>query len=85
MAIDIRKWNWRAHEYEPYQPDPSWNIVLYSPDMDLSINCTSCGTPMTYGQGYTSRELHTSVGLGYPVCEICYEEERNREKAEGKS
>lgn len=82
--LDISKWNWRAHAYEPYQPNEDWNVVLYSDNMDLAINCTACGKNMTYGQGFTSRELHNSLGLGYPVCETDYEEERAREQAEGR-
>lgn len=76
----IGRWNYETKVYDPYTIDPSWNVVLYTQDMDLAINCASCGKAMTYGQGYTSRELHTQVGMGYPVCEDCYEEEYEREK-----
>lgn len=78
--IDIRRWNYQKHEYEPYEPREGMKIVLYSSDMNEKINCTSCGVDMTYGDGYTSRELHNSVGLGYPVCEYCYEKERETEE-----
>lgn len=76
---DIRKWNFETHEYEPYIP-PDGIIVLYSHDMDLPINCTSCGKPMVFGEGYTSRQLHTSMGLGYPVCQDCYNNEWAEER-----
>lgn len=75
LTPDIGKWNYETHEYDPYFPDPKWVIVLYSPDMELPINCTSCGKRMTYGQGYTSQEIHNSFGMGYPVCDTCYEVE----------
>lgn len=75
----IGKWNYETHEYDPVVIDPTWKVVLYTEDMNLPINCTSCGKDMTFGQGYTSRELHTEHGFGYPVCEDCYEQERDRE------
>ena len=81
MPIDIAKWNYKNKEYDPYTPDPKWRIVLVTNDMDLPISCASCGKDMTFGEGYTSRELHTKVGFGYPVCEDCYEDERTRELA----
>jgi hypothetical protein len=78
--INIARWNYETHEYDTYQPNPEWNIVLVTDDMGLPINCTNCGKEMRFGDGYTSRELHTHMGLGYPVCEDCYEDERKREQ-----
>lgn len=76
--MDIRRWNHETHEYDPYTPNPEWVIVLYSDDMERQVNCASCGKDMTYGEGYTSKELHTRIGLGYPVCEACYNKELER-------
>lgn len=70
--MDIKKWNHIAKEYEPYTPDPSWKLILFTTNMDEEVNCANCGKPMTYGEGYTSRVLHNRVGLGYPVDEDCY-------------
>ncbi len=81
----IGRWNYATHEYDPYKPDPSWKIQLFSDDMDLPINCTNCGKEMTYGDGYTSLELHNHIGLGYPVCEDCYEQEHVRRKEAGRN
>lgn len=81
IVQDIQKWNFQSHEYEPYTVPADATIVLYTVDMDLPINCTNCFKDMVFGQGYTSRTLHTHVGLGYPVCEDCYEEEVKAEKA----
>lgn len=80
--IDIGKWNYETKEYDPYTPDPSWKIVLLSYDMDEPINCTSCGKDMVFGNGYTSKELHTHMGFGYPVCEDCYEQEVKRDETD---
>lgn len=80
MSFDIGKWNYQTKEYDPYEIPSGVVICLYSQDMDLPINCTSCFKLMTYGQGYTSRELHNHIGLGYPVCDDCYAAERERER-----
>ncbi len=76
---DFGKWNYETKSYDPYTPDPSWVIGFYSTDMDELINCAQCGKEIKFGDGYTSREIHTPVGMGYSVCESCYEEEYNRE------
>lgn len=75
---ELGRWNYATHEYDPYTPDPSWKIKLYTDNLDEQINCTNCGREMVYGDGYTSQELHNPVGLGFPVCEACYEAETNR-------
>lgn len=74
----LGRWNYSTHEYDPYMPDPSWNIVLFTDNMDEPINCTNCGRDMVFGEGYTSHELHNHVGLGFPVCEACYKDETKR-------
>lgn len=76
--MNIARWNYRTKQYDPYEPNPDWCVVLYTDDMETPINCTSCGRAMTYGQGYTSQELHNHVGLGFPVCAGCYGEESER-------
>lgn len=77
--LDIGKWNYQTKVYDPYEVPDGVVICIYSQDMDLAINCAGCFKPMTYGQGYTSRELHNHIGFGYPVCEACYTAERKRE------
>jgi hypothetical protein len=81
MNIDIQKWNYKTHQYDPYEVPENVTLVIYSIDMDLPINCAACFKPMTYGVGYTSRTLHNHVGFGYPVCEEDYEKEVEAEKA----
>ena len=78
--IDVRQWNYATKSYDPYiLPVPDGKYILVTDDMDLPINCMSCGKEMTFGVGYTSKELHTQVGFGYPVCEQCYEKEYERD------
>jgi len=56
-------------------------VVLTTQDMLKVIHCTGCFREVTFGECYTSRTLHTSLGLGYPVCEDCYNKEWAGEKA----
>ena len=44
------------------------------------VNCPQCGKELPYGETYTSKEIHNWVGLGYGVCEECYEKECERRK-----
>lgn len=74
----LQKWNFKTHEYEPFE-SPAKVLSLYSEDMLAEVDCANCGKRMTYGEGYTSRTIHNHVGLGYPVCEDCYEIERKEE------
>lgn len=70
----LRKWNFEQHRYEPFD-SPAEVLKVYSDDMDERCDCANCGKIMTYGDGYTSRAVHTSAGFGYPVCSECYEVE----------
>lgn len=80
----LRKWNFETHKYEPFD-SPATVLSLYSEDMLAEVDCANCGTRMTYGDGLTSRTIHSDIGLGYPVCEGCYNDERRAEQtAKGK-
>lgn len=71
----LRKWNYQKHEYEPYEIPNEWNVKIYSENMYEKVNCPHCGKEVPFGDTYTSHEIHTEIGLGYPVCEECYEKE----------
>lgn len=77
----MKKWNYKTLEYEEYTVPDSWKVKTFSIDMDEKVNCASCGKSMKYGDGYSSRTIHSIRGIGYTVCEDCYnkdiEEERN--------
>ena len=67
------KWNYEAKTYDPYElPE---GTILYTEDMETMIRCAQCSRSIKYGESYTSKEIHTSIGLGYPVCNDCYQEE----------
>lgn len=71
------KWNYKTHEYDDY--NPKFKIIMRA-KLEDRINCSSCGTRTEFGKCYTSREIHNSVGLGYPVCQKCYDLELEREQ-----
>ncbi len=80
MAL-LRKWNYRRHGYELYEIPDSWHCPLIAADMAEIVNCVSCGKEMTFGEGYTSRVIHSAMGFGYCVCESCMEKELAAENA----
>ena len=67
----MQKWNPEKQAYEPYTPTPG-RVTLYESDMDQPINCAACGRKLTFGEGYSSQQIHNSIGLGYSVCESCH-------------
>jgi hypothetical protein len=77
-----QKWNYKKHEYEPY--DLPANCRLYDADLSKKVACCQCGKEYEFGAMYTSREIHSEVGFGYPVCENCYKVETTKEKLENK-
>jgi hypothetical protein len=72
------KWDVKTHKYEPYTLPKG--CYLYSEDMDATVACAQCGKIITYGEGYTSKQVHNQYGLGYPVCEDCYTKEIDEEQ-----
>lgn len=77
----LRKWNYKKRKYEVYETPGDWNCKTYSEDMEEYINCPHCGKKIKYGDSYTSLEIHTNSGLGYGVCEKCYENEWLRKRS----
>lgn len=76
----LNKWNYEKHNYEDYEVPNYWNVVLYSNDMEEIINCPHCGEEIEYGESYTSLEFHSHLGLGYSVCEECYNKEWDKRR-----
>lgn len=70
----IQKWDPSKRKYEPYQP-PADNVSLYETDMDKVISCAGCGKQITFGEGYSSLQIHNAMGMGYSVCESCHDAE----------
>ena len=76
----VGKWNYEQREYDPYKLNDDWNTPMWSEDMREIVNCAQCGREIKFGDCYTSREIHNRFGLGFPVCESCYEAEWERER-----
>lgn len=77
--ILLRKWDYAEKDYKPFI-SPAKTLILVSDDMDDIVDCANCGQQVKYGDTYTSKTIHKSFGIGFPVCEKCYEEEiRERE------
>lgn len=70
------KWNYQTHEYDEYELPKK--AMMYTDNMDEVCQCASCGKDMLFGDGYTSLEIHTDLGLGLIVCADCYEQEFQR-------
>lgn len=71
-----RKWSYISHSYAFYQlPE---GACLYTSNMDKVISCAQCGHHLTYGNSYSSLEIHNKYGLGYGVCGNCHDAEMKR-------
>lgn len=72
--LSVLRWLPKEHKYKKYRlPVGS---CLYSDDMDKVVSCASCGQKVKYGDCYTSRRIHTEMGIGFAVCSECYEKEK---------
>lgn len=68
----LRKWNYEKHNYEPYEVKEDWNVKVYTNNMEEIINCAHCGKKIKAGDSYSSYEIQTEIGIGYGICEKCY-------------
>ena len=73
------KWDFNTKKYADYTPPPQ--ASCYEADMGRVIQCASCGKFLEFGQGYTSRQIHTHLGFGYIVCPDCYLKEWQEDAA----
>ncbi len=78
--MTLKRWNWKKREYENYDVPDSRCVKTFVADLDTIIDCASCGNGIPYGCSYTSMEIHNAMGLGYAVCDECYEKEEKRRK-----
>lgn len=66
-----QKWDFVEHKYQPYEIPNGWFCPLILDDMDTIVNCASCGRELPFGDTYTSKTIHTSMGVGYLICGAC--------------
>ena len=76
----LNKWDYDTRGYKPYEVPDEWEFILYTTDMDRLTTCPHCGKEIRFGDTYTSLEIHTHMGFGYPVCPKCNEKEWERRK-----
>ena len=76
----LRKWNYEKHKYEAHYVPVNWNVKIYADNMEEIINCAHCGKKIKAGDSYTSCEIHNEVGIGYGICEKCFNKEMLRKK-----
>lgn len=76
----LRKWDYETHEYQHYKIPNDWKVTTYS-TMDDIIHCAQCGKRIKFGDGFSSLEIHTWLGLGYTVCPDCHKAEMDRRDA----
>ena len=75
---EARKWDFETKKYRPcYLPGKA---TLIEKRLDKVIECASCKTKLLYGNAFTSRTIHNSMGLGYCVCMKCYEDDWEKER-----
>ena len=68
MSRFAEKWNGKG--YDPYElPE---GASCYEDDMEKQVSCCKCGKKVKFGDCFTSREVHTALGIGYAECEECY-------------
>ena len=67
----LKKWNYEKQAYEEVTVPPG-DYILWSFDMDVEVTCPHCGKKFKFGDGISSRVFHGPHGLGYPVCQDCY-------------
>ena len=68
----LRKWDERKKAYEPYDVPDEWHVTTFESDMNERVNCAQCGREISFGDSYTSMQVHSPIGFGYAVCEDCY-------------
>lgn len=77
--MSVGRWNYETRSYDPYESTPGTTVGFFSEDLEKPINCAQCGKEITFGEGYTSKEIHQlGTGFGYVVDSDCYDEEIKR-------
>lgn len=77
MILD--KWNPIAKQYFPHEIPDNWHVTIYTKNMSEIVNCANCGKEVEFGSCFPSRFIHNKIGLGYPVCSVCFSEECEEE------
>lgn len=77
-----QKWDFKKRVYNDYNlPE---GCYLYTSNLENEVACAECGKKVKYGDCFTSKSIHNHFGLGFPVCEDCYQEEIKKDLANNK-
>lgn len=76
----LQRWDYDLHEYQLFMVPADWNVTVGGNNMDELINCPTCGCILKVEDSYTSKEVHTNIGIGFCVCEKCHDEEWERRR-----
>lgn len=82
MKRMLQKWSPARKTYLPYMIPGNWKVSTYETNMAAVVNCAACGQRLSFGDSYTSRQIHTPVGMGFAVCGKCYEREWEEERCQ---
>lgn len=74
------RWDFMEKRYFPYIVPSDWKVTVFETHMNSVVNCAQCGKKITYGSGYTSKQIHNSMGMGFIVCPACHELELIEER-----
>lgn len=78
--MKVSKWSFKDRKYNDIEVDSDkYYSPLYTDNMNEIVNCISCKQEHSFGSCYTSRQYHSHLGFGYPVCEKCYNKEIEQE------
>lgn len=78
MAKLAMKWDPAKREYKDCEIP---NESVPCAGLDETIKCAQCGRHVLFGNCYTSKQIYTTMGFGYAVCEKCYEKELREEES----
>ena len=78
MERKALKWNVKTNDYDIYRLP--FKASAYESDLHTIVACARCEKELSYGDAYTSRQIHTEMGFGYMVCRECNKQEWNLER-----
>lgn len=71
----LKKYDYKMHTYKNFEVPDDRDVRLSVDDLKEVINCANCGREVVTKDTYSSLTIHNRIGLGYCVCEDCYEKE----------
>lgn len=76
----LMRWDYKKHQYKKILRDSKWLYKTFSFSDKTKVNCCNCNKCIQFGDSYTSLEYHNDLGIGYAICDRCYNKELERRK-----